>query len=137
MARKFKTLFFRSITITFMPYKIFPYIEYFPRFKPSKSVMVGPELNIVFEIFNCFVCLYTGTGALSHSRIETSLCELASLRSASLAMKISDHRQIFSKISYFYLTFYLNCKKVWLYLALSVCLTYKACLFLKQKLIKF
>ena len=35
------------------------------------------QKRFVFEIFNCSVCLYTGTGALSHSRIETSLCELA------------------------------------------------------------
>ena len=50
------------------------------------------QICFVFEIFNCFVFPYTGTGALSLSRRESSLCELASLRSASLAIIILTHK---------------------------------------------
>ena len=54
------------------------------------------QICFVFEIFNCFVFPYTGTGALSLSRRESSLCELASLRSASLAITQHNYFKIYN-----------------------------------------
>ena len=90
----------------------------FQWFKPSKSVMVGPvqagngfrgwkqtffvlyticQKCLVFEIFNCFVSLHTGTGALSPC--EESLRSASSPRFARLRSQLSTIELEFSDLT--------------------------------------